>query len=278
MHAKTIISCSLPFAWQEAVKFVRKSKHEIIFGGGSEVKHAVDSQVQLILDKNAIQDALNHIVHPSDPFCTDKDGNPSENRIMGYIKEYERDFDAAGFSYTYYQELIKGFIISQCTDNEIDNAIYLDQIEKLKDGLDVQIKTRYIDIEDGREKIGLPSNRNIAIIYNPLKWNMNSSSPCWDILWIRLEKIDEDGTVWVSICTFYRSHDLTDAWESNFIAQVTMIMREILEPLNAKILFWHECNVSLHIYKHNLKLAKGIKEITANPMLASLQRKYDEMR
>lgn len=264
MHAKTIISVSLPYGWQEAVKFVRKSKHEIKFGGGTEVKHAVDSQVQIILDKHAIQDALNHIVHPSDPFCTDKDGKPSENRIMGYIKEYERNFDASGFSYTYYRELIEGFIVSPGTDNEVDNTIYLNQISNLGGGLAKQISEN------------LPSNRNIAILYNPLKWNMDSASPCWDVLWIRLEKIDLDGTIWVSICTFYRSHDLTDAWESNFIAQVTMIMREILTPLNAKILFWHECNASLHIYKHNLPLANEIKEITVNPMLATLQKKYEQ--
>lgn len=266
MYSKTIISVSFPKAWEEAVKFVRKSPQRIQFGGGSEIKHAVDSQVQIILDHNAIDEALKHIVHPSDSFCTDKYGKPSENRIMAYVNEYNKDFDASKFTYTYYGELTKGFELSPCTDNEIDNAIYLNLINKLRDGLKFQIDAN------------LPSNRNVITLLNNLKWGMMDSLPCWNMLGIRLEHIDPDGTVWISVSTWYRSHDLTDAWESNFIAQVTMVQKEILDLLNAKILYWSESNMSLHIYEHNLPMANSIKEITINPQLASLQYKYDNMR
>ncbi len=263
MHAKTIKTCSLPYGWQEMVKFVRKSSHIIEFGGGNEIKHALDSQVQIILDHHAINDALNHVVHPSDPFCTDKNGNPSEDRIMAYVNEYNENFDSSKFVYTYYGEMTKGFTISSRTDNEIDNTIYLNLITKLINGLKFQIDNK------------LPSNRNVVTLLNNSKWNMMTSTPCWNILFVRLERIDPDGTVWVSISTWYRSHDLTDAWESNFIAQVTFIVNEILKPLNAKILFWHESNASLHIYKHNLPMSMKIKEISVNPNLIMLQRRYD---
>ncbi len=263
MHSKTIKSCSLAYAWQEAVKFVRESKQRIQFGGGTEVKHALDSQVQIILDKHAIEDALLHKVHPSDPFCTDKDGNPSENRIMAYVNEYNKDYDASKFTYTYYVELTKGFELSPCTDNEIDNTIYLDLIKKLRNGLKFQIDNK------------LPSNRNVVTLLNNSKWGMMDSLPCWNILWIRLDHIDDEGIVWVSVSTWYRSHDLTDAWESNFIAQVTFIQKEILDPLNARILEWHESNASLHIYEHNLPMANKIKEINVSPQLRQLQEKYN---
>ncbi len=259
MHAKMIKTCSLPYGWQEMVKFVRKSPHIIEFGGGNEIKHALDSQVQIILDHHAIDDALNHIVHPSDPFCTDKDGNPSENRIMAYVNEYDKNFDSSKFVYTYYGEMINGKV---------------NLINKLKDGLKFQIESTYTD-NNGNIIKGLPSNRNVVSLLDNAKWSMLDSLPCWNILWIRLEKINEDGTVWVSISTWYRSHDLTDAWESNFVAQVTFIVNEILKPLNAKILFWHESNASLHIYKHNLDMAMKIKEISVNPNLIMLQKKYD---
>lgn len=259
MHAKTIKTCSLPYGWQEMVKFVRKSPQRIQFGGGTETKHALDSQLQIILDNRAIEDALKHIVHPSDPFCSDSNGKVSENKIMKYIEEYTKEFDAREFSYTYYQELTKGFI-----DRKVNEYVYFDQIHNLKEGLKKQINEN------------LSSNRNIAVLYNPLKWNMNSSSPCWNTLWIRFERKDQDETIWVSICTFYRSHDLTDAWESNFIAQVTFIQKEILDPLNAKILYWHESNASLHIYEHNLPTAMKIKEISVSPQLRSLQEKYNK--
>lgn len=266
MYAKTIKTCSLPYGWQEMVKFVRKSPHIIEFGGGNEIKHSLDSQVQIILDHYAIIDALNHIVHPSDPFCTDKNGNPSEDRIMAYVNEYSKDFDSTKFVYTYYGEMTEGFTESKyhragnCSNY---TTTPLNLISKLRDGLKFQIDNK------------LPSNRNVVTLLNNSKWNMMTSTPCWNILWIRLERIDSDGTVWVSVSTWYRSHDLTDAWESNFIAQVTFIVNEILKPLNAKILFWHESNASLHIYKHNLPMAMKMKEISVNPNLIMLQRRYD---
>lgn len=42
MYAKTIHSVSFPKAWEEAVKFVRDSPEKLTFGGGKEVKHAVE--------------------------------------------------------------------------------------------------------------------------------------------------------------------------------------------------------------------------------------------
>jgi hypothetical protein len=274
MYSKIIKTCSLPYGWQEAVKFVRESKHELIFGGVPEVKYALDSQVQIILDNHAIEDALKHIVHPSDPFCTDSNGNPSENRIMTYVDEYNKKFDATKFSYTYYGELTKNFIRSSRTDNEIDNTIYVNLISKLREGLRFQIESTYVN-KDGRIIKGLPSNRNVITLLDNTKWGMMDSLPCWNILWIRLERIDENGVAWVSVNTWYRSHDLTDAWESNFIAQVTMVVKEILEPLNAKILYWKEDNASLHIYRHNLDLANKIKIISVSPYLINLQKKYE---
>jgi len=273
MYSKIIKTCSLPYGWQEAVRFIRESKHKITFGGVPEVKHAVDSGVQIILDHHAIEDALKHVVHPSDPFCCDNKGNPSEDRIMTYVNEYQKNFDASRFTYTYYDELTKNFVISQGTDNEVDNTIYLNLITKLRDGLKFQIDSTYE--ENGKIIKGLPSNRNVVTLLDNTKWGMLDSLPCWNILWIRLERIDDDGTVWVTVCTWYRSHDLTDAWESNFIAQVTMVVQEILQPLNAKILWWKEDNASLHIYRHNLDLANKIKIISVNPMLSGLQKKYE---
>lgn len=259
-HAKTIKSCSLPYAWQEAVLYVAKSPQDITFGGGSEIKHAHDSQVSILLDNNAIQDALNFRVHPSDPFCSDKNGNPSIERIKAYIKEYEESYDASKFSYTYYNELTKGFYNESLNDF---GSKYLNLIKKLQYGLDFQISSN------------LPSNRNVVTLLNNTKWDMLSSLPCWNMLGIRLEYIDSEGTPWVSISTWYRSHDLTDAWESNFIAQVHFIIRDILEPLNAKILYWHEDNASLHIYNHNLDIAKSLKIISVSPQLSQLQKLYN---
>ena len=256
MYSTTIIETSFPKAWERAIEFVLKSPMNLRFGGGKEEKHAIDSECQVLLDINAIKEISEFLVHPSEPFLT-KDGKPSMDKINAYIKEYEKNYKG-DFSYTYRHELEDtGFILP--------DGKPLDQITKLRDGLKKQIDEN------------LPSNRNVAILYNPLKWDMSSSSPCWNEVSIRLERIDPDGTVWVSVHTLYRSHDLADAWCSNIVAQYYFIYNEILKPLNAKVLFWDEHNFSLHIYDYDIPHAKQIKSVGRNPALVSRQEKYDKI-
>lgn len=254
MYSKTIISCSFAKAWQDAVKFVRNSTMRIEFGGGNERKPVRDSQTSVILDKHAIDDVFAWRVHPSDPF-----GTP--NKISEYLKEYEAGFDASRFDYTYRDRLKRGFEISPSTDNEIDNATYLDQLEVLRKGLKKQITEN------------LPSNRNIAILFNPLIENFSGkSTPCWNEVLVRYELNNE-----VSIHTTFRSHDLFQAWESNIIAVMTMLNNEVVKPNGCTIKFLSEHNYSLHIYEHNIDQAKAIKEVSVSPTLMGLQSKYNKM-
>lgn len=91
MYAKTICSVSFPKAWEEAVKFVRESPEKLVFGGGSEVKHAHDSQCTIVLDRNAVSDVLRNVVHPSDPFATQLKLNVSINPMLRTLQDkYDR--------------------------------------------------------------------------------------------------------------------------------------------------------------------------------------------
>lgn len=272
MYSKVIIDTSFPKAWERAVCFVRQSKQKLNFGGGTENKHAVDSGCEIILDNNAIQDVLNHITHPSDPFAT-------PDKIKEYLKEYEAGFDASRFDYTYRDRLERGFHIegeleeelrhkSQYITNPLFSDIhpngysghrFLNQLKVLKYGLQKQIN------ED------LSSNRNVAILFNPLIENFSGkSTPCWNEVLVRYEKNNE-----VSIHTLFRSHDLFGAWESNMIAIVTMLNEEIIKPCNCQIKYVKEHNFSLHIYEYDLPQANNIKIIPRNPMFQRLQTKYD---
>ena len=111
MYATTIIETSAMKAWERAMRFVAKSPDRLKFGGGLEVKHALDSQVSIILDNNAIGELLNEQWHPSDPFC-------APERIKAYKAEYKKGFDASVFDYTYSNILKQGFSFVD------DNCVY----------------------------------------------------------------------------------------------------------------------------------------------------------
>ena len=102
MYATTIIETSAMKAWEKAMYFIANSPLNLTFGGGTEVKHALDSQVSIILDKNAVNELLNEQWHPSDPFCT-------PDRINAYKDEYKKGFPADTFDYTYRNILEEGF-------------------------------------------------------------------------------------------------------------------------------------------------------------------------
>ena len=174
MYSKTIRSVSFPKAWEKAVKFVRNSPERLTFGGGKEVKHARDSQCTIILDEHAVCDVLDHVVHISDPFAT-------SDKLREYIKEYTDEYDASRFDYTYYNILKEGFYKNIGSDTPFCDALlcgkdynYFNQIEALRVGLDKQCKER------------LSSNRNVAVLWNPVVHTYsNKASPCWNEVMVR---------------------------------------------------------------------------------------------
>ena len=236
-------------AWERAMYFIANSPLKLKFGGGTEVKHAFDSQVSIILDQNAIDELLNEQWHPSDPFCT-------KDRVKAYKAEYKKEFDASVFDYTYRNILEEGF-------GYFNGAfIYknVNQIDILRNGLKKQID----------EQMG--SNRNIAILFNPVADNNpGRARPCWNEILVRWEK---EG--YCSIHTTFRSHDMS-AWNPNMLAISEFVNEEIVKPCGCKILYWSEHNYSLHIYEYDLHIVDKIKKVSRNPMLTDKQKGYDKI-
>lgn len=244
MYAKTIKSVSFMLAWQEAVKFVIKSPEVFSFGGGKEIKHARDSQCTIILDEHAVRDVLNQVVHPSDPFATPL-------KLKEYMLEYTDEYDASKFDYTYYNILKEGFGEEPFTIN---------QIEALRKGLRKQVDER------------LPSNRNVAVLWNPdVHTYSQKAQPCWNEVMVRWVA---DGKV--NIYTHFRSHDLA-AWETNMVAMINFLNRDVVQPCECDIVEVYESNFSLHIYDYDLDVMKNIKKCSCNPSLQRLQDKYDRI-
>ena len=250
MYATTIIETSAMKAWERAMLFIANSPEKLKFGGGTEVKHALDSQLSIILDKNAVDELLNEQWHPSDPFC-------SVERIKAYKAEYKKGFPADTFDYTYRNILEEGF-------NFHDNAYgyhIVNQIDILRKGLQKQID----------EQMG--SNRNVAILFNPVVDNFSGkATPCFNEILVRWE-----GDKWCSVHTTFRSHDLASAWNSNMLALTEFINEEIVKPCSCKILYWSEHNYSLHIYEYDLHIVNEIVKVNRSPALNVLQEKYDNI-
>ena len=235
-------------AWERAMIFVAKSPLQLKFGGSTEVKHAVDSQVTIILDENAINEALNEVVHPSDPFCT-------PTKINLYKLEYKKQFDPSSFDYTYRDILEHGF------RHRTHPNVSINQIEILRDGLQKQAD----------EKLG--SNRNIAVLFNPAVDNFsNKAVPCFNEILVRWESKCQ-----CSVHTTFRSHDLATGWNPNMLAMSEFVNKEIAKPAGCKIKYWVEHNYSLHIYNYDLHIVQGIQIVNRTPSLAAKQEIYNNV-
>lgn len=245
----TIVDTSFAKAWERAVKTVLKFGDPLSFGGGSEIKTAIDSQINFALDKNAVQEILQLKHHPSDPFAT-------EGRMSEYIKEYQKDFDADTFDYTYRNRLEKGFAVTDYESGTINN---LNQLELLRKGLESQREQQ------------LSSNRNVAVLYNPSIDYNRATTPCWNHVLVRYLKDD-----YVSFYYLFRSHDLFTAWEPNMMAITNMLNEEVAKPNGCKIQSIFEFNYSLHIYSYDTEQAANIKTVPRNPMLSARQHSLNE--
>lgn len=268
MYAKTIHSVSFPKAWEDAVDFVKVSPEKFRFGGGKEIKHAVDSQCTIILDEHAVREVLGHVVHPSDPFATPL-------KLKAYIDEYSDQFNVSKFDYTYYDILKRGFskhkIVARTGVCEVDEESHIlqelpfNQIEALRVGLQKQVDEN------------LPSNRNVATLWNPVVHTYSTKAqPCWNEVFIRLIESDHPGLRGVRVSTHFRSHDLS-AWEANMVAIIEFLNRDVVNPCDCFIAEIVETNFSLHIYDYDLPHYSKIKKLQINPALQRLQDKYDRI-
>jgi len=260
MYGTTIIETSFKHAWERAMRFVHESPQVFTFGGGSEIKHAVDSQTNFLLDRNAVAGAIAGKYHPSDPFCS-----PVKN--VEYRKEYTAEFDSATFDYTYYDLAVNGFRRYQPTaglkERLVKKLFHLDtyttsnvdQIAILRDGLQKQIDEQ------------LQSNRNVAVLFNPAVVNYSKKTiPCLNFIQVRWE-----GGNRCSTHTLFRSHDLGTAWNSNLLTASWFVDRDIAKPCGCVIDSWDEKNTSLHIYDYDLPIVDNMITVHRNPALQSRQ-------
>jgi len=172
-------------------------------------------------------------LHPSFP--------TKEDHLIEYCKQFDRNFDweKQGFTYTYMNRLTEYPINVGYSGDTVD------QFKYLKEQLFKSI-----------------TRRAQAITWIPEIDTKNDEPPCLQRIWMR--KLNDTD---VEMHCMWRSRDLFCAWNSNYIAILYMIKKEILDPLGLKMVKLVDFCDSLHIYEGNWEEAEKITTVAASPML-----------
>ncbi len=231
----TIEAPTLAIAWQKLVKEVMRDGVILPTEYGPKSKDVCS--VTTVTFPYA-EPAL----HPSFP--------TKEDHLIAYCKQFDRDFDweKQGFKYTYMDRFINYPYphVNAINEDIVLYESFLDQFEEMKLQLLQKTTTRRAQI----------------ITWIPEIDQTNDEPPCLQRIWMR--KLNDTN---VEMHCDWRSRDLFCAWNSNYIAILYMIKKEILDPLGLKMVKLVDFCDSLHIYEGNWEEAEKINVIAASPML-----------
>jgi len=159
-----------------------------------------------------------------------------------------RDFDwkKQEFTYTYMDRFIHYPYFKGNNGIDYGYEYVMDQFEEMR----LQLLQKPI------------TRRAQIITWIPEVDQENDEPPCLQRIWMR--KLNDTD---VEMHCDWRSRDLFCAWNSNYIAILYMIKKEILDPLGLKIVKLVDFCDSLHIYEANWEEAGKISMVAASPML-----------
>ena len=222
-------------AWYKAIREVIRNGIDITFGSSAEPKEARDSCQIIEMTGDAIKQIARKEIHPQYPF---KLVNQYCNEFTyEYLRKYVDLPEEKKFAYLYFQRLT--YYHRESGSN---------QIECMRMGLKDMIES------------GILSNREQAITWIPFDNDFadtySKTPPCLQRVWIRY-----CGNNLVDVHLDWRSRDLYTAWQSNIIALVYMLNREVVHPNNCKIARIIDFSDSLHIYKADLDAANAVEPV-----------------
>ncbi len=228
--------------------------------------------------------SLTEINHPLLEPMLHKDFPTKELHLKEYEKQWERGYDwkKQGFEYNYMNRLIN-YPVTPDFGNLLYNEYYhksgtedsyfIDQLKVIKENIAKRI-------EKGGEC--LVSNRDQVITWIPSRdMFVDEDQPCLQRLQFFVYEYpediyhgrDSDGDIIeykngkAEFHVTWRSRDLFGAWNSNMIALIKMINKEIFEPNDLELIRVVDFCDSLHIYKADWEQAKMVKPAILPPNL-----------
>lgn len=218
-------------AWYKAIHNVlRQPRTKLTFGSKEYSKNALDSIQTIILTGTLSNQAIGQIenkkVHPQSKF--------HGKALEEYCKEFTK---------TYIEEWYK------TPKNERHDYIYAERLyedlEEAKNTLKTVIETK------------VKSNFMQAVTWkHGTDGTYRQSSPCLQRIWWQWYEGNH-----IDLHFDWRSRDLYGAWQSNLVALVDMLNREIFKPNNCNIARIVDRNDSLHIYEYDLHAATLITPV-----------------
>jgi hypothetical protein len=243
-------------AWARAVRFVLRGGEKQTIGDTHEPKHITDACGLISMTGNAIKQIEAHEIHPQYPF----------KHIKQYCAEFTHDFVKAHtgidvpaneqFDYLYFDRLTWRMVWTGIVG---DDPLIRDQLRYMRIALADQIA------------LGISSNRSQAITWEPehdiesmqeVFDGANRATPCLQRVWVRYLGKKE-----VEVHLTWESRDLYTAWQSNVIALVAMVNREIVIPNGCRIVKIVDFSDSLHVYDGDAEAAAQVKLVLENPQM-----------
>jgi len=229
----TIESTNFHNAWCGAIQNVLKQPQtKLTFGSKEYSKNALDSIQTIILTGTLSSQAIGQIenkqTHPQYKF--------GGKRLEEYCKEFTADAvnkwrnekrdDEGHFDYLYAERMWEQMPIA---------------LETLETVIKTQVKSNFMQLTTWDEEVD---------------GTYVTSSPCLQRIWWQWYEGN-----YIDLHFDWRSRDLFGAWQSNLIALVDMLNREIFKPMNCHIARIVDKNDSLHIYEYDLIDAMDVKPV-----------------
>lgn len=199
------------------------------FGGPEEIKRAREVFITLQLYGAAIPDLL--------------DGEAPEGFSWGgkkKMREFQQiaiseDTNIHGHDYTYQQ------LVRKWEYNQSGETFTFDQLQHVKECLECEILDE------------IESNRNIGVLYDPVKMKSEINKPCWN--WFQVRYM---GKRRLSIRVLFRSHDYGTALWANASFILFMFNHFVVKPLGCHISELIIVSASAHIYDTEADAAETI--------------------
>ncbi len=239
--------------------------------------------------------SLTEINHPFLEPMLHPDFPTKELHLKEYEKQWERGYDwkKQGFEYNYMDRLIKYPIPSPYLGSYYNQTIEYKQAffnnKEYKKTFTDQLKVIREKIASRIEKGGecLVSNRDQAITWIPSRdMFVDEDQPCLQRIQFFVYEYPKENKTYESSSdsilyecyneplkgksefhVTWRSRDLYSAWNSNMIALIKMLNKEIFEPNNLELIRVVDFCDSLHIYEADWEQAETVKPAILPPHL-----------
>jgi len=264
-----IIADGFPEAYYKAIRACLRGATKWRDYGGPILTKDIISLIEI---KNPLEYPISKMMHPDFP--------TKESHLLEYLRQFERDYDwkKQGFEYSYVDRLIN----YPTTEIDSRNDGYfkvqgrpgtrsIDQIMALRDKIAARIKK-------GEEC--LVSNRYFVVTWVPERdLFVKEDQPCLQSIQIFIysfpsDKNGDTGSMTPGKGEFvlhWRSRDLYTAWNSNMVALLLFLKKEIFDPNNIEIIRCIDFCGSLHIYEGDLDAASKVRPVLKSPQV---QMKY----